>query len=108
MNETFGWLWVALGLLSGTILGLRFQREDWLGGYASHRRRLVRLGHISLFGLGFLNILFAHTLGRIRLDLQERKFRPERRSIRAWCYQPGCQRPSFEHEWGRGFQLQLY
>ena len=68
INEAFGWLWVVLGFLSGTILGLKFQRDDWLGGYASHRRRLVRLGHISFLGLGFLNILVAHTIDRIRLD----------------------------------------
>jgi hypothetical protein len=32
-----------------------------MGGYASFRRRLARLGHISFFGLGFLNLLLAFT-----------------------------------------------
>jgi len=32
-----------------------------MGGYASFRRRLARLGHISFFGLGFLNLLVAFT-----------------------------------------------
>lgn len=68
MNEIFGWAWVVLGFLSGTLLGLRFHQEDWLGGYGSFRRRMVRLGHISFLGLGFLNILFAHTAGRMALD----------------------------------------
>jgi hypothetical protein len=45
------------GLLSGAALGLGFHRPDWLGGYASHRRRLYRLAHISLFGLALLNAL---------------------------------------------------
>ena len=68
MNEAFGWLWVVMGLTSGTLLGLKFQREGWLGGYDSLRRRLIRLGHISFLGLGFLNILFAHSLERIHLE----------------------------------------
>lgn len=38
-------------------LGLKFQRDGWLGGYASFAGRLIRLGHISFIGLGFLNIL---------------------------------------------------
>ncbi|MFI5370774.1 MAG: hypothetical protein ACHQ52_04380 [Candidatus Eisenbacteria bacterium] len=58
-NEVFGWVWILAGLSSGLGLGLFFQREDWLGGYASHPRRLIRLGHISFLGLGILNVLFA-------------------------------------------------
>ena len=67
-NEAFGWLWIVLGFASGTLLGLKFQSESWLGGYGSHRRRLIRLGHISFLGLGFLNILFAHSLPQLRLS----------------------------------------
>ena len=63
----FGWLWVLAGLLTGLLLGLRFQREDWLGGYASWRRRMIRLGHISFLGLGFLNILFALSADHVHL-----------------------------------------
>jgi hypothetical protein len=44
-------------------MGLRFHQPDWLGGYASHQRRLYRLGHISFFGLGAVNFLFALTAG---------------------------------------------
>ena len=54
-----GWVSMLGGVLSGMLMGLRFHREDWLGGYGSFRRRLVRLGHIAFFGLGFLNLLFA-------------------------------------------------
>ena len=53
-----GWISVLLGLISGAVIGLFFHREDWLGGYDSYRRRLFRLGHISFFGLGTLNILY--------------------------------------------------
>lgn len=58
MNEILGWVWVHLGVVSGMLLGLGFLRPGFLGGYGSPRRRLLRLGHISFFGLGFLNILF--------------------------------------------------
>jgi len=67
MNEIFGWLWVLVGFLSGLALGLGFHREDWLGGYGSLRRRMVRLGHVSLVALGALNVLYAHTATRLVL-----------------------------------------
>ncbi len=68
VNETFGWIWILTGVLAGLVLGLRFHQDDWLGGYATLRRRLVRLGHISFVGLGILNILFAHSAARMALD----------------------------------------
>jgi hypothetical protein len=58
VNLVFSWTWILLGFLSGLILGLFFNREDWLGGYTSFRRRLYRLGHISFFGLGAVNLMF--------------------------------------------------
>ncbi len=57
-----GWWGVALGVFSGALMGLLFHREDWLGGYGSWARRMVRLGHISFFGLAFLNFMFAVTV----------------------------------------------
>lgn len=62
LNLILAWLWILLGFISGMVLGLFFHREEWLGGYASHRRRLYRLGHISFFGLGAVNLLFWLTL----------------------------------------------
>lgn len=56
---TVGWVGMLLGVLSGAAIGLFFHREDWMGGYNSYRRRLARLGHISFFGLGFVNFFFA-------------------------------------------------
>lgn len=64
-NLVFAWLWILLGFLSGMILGLFFHRENWLGGYGSFKRRLYRLGHISFFGLGAVNLLFWLTLQKI-------------------------------------------
>jgi len=54
-----GWACMAGGATSGAIIGLFFHHEHWLGGYGSFRRRMLRLGHIAFFGLGFLNVLFA-------------------------------------------------
>ena len=61
-NLFFGWLWILLGFVSGMVLGLFFHGENWLGGYGSFRRRMYRLGHISFFGLGAVNLLFWLTI----------------------------------------------
>lgn len=58
LNLILAWVWIVAGFGSGALLGLRFAREHWLGGYASFRRRMLRLGHISFFGLGFINLMF--------------------------------------------------
>jgi hypothetical protein len=58
-NLYAGWVGFLAGALTGAALGLRFDRDDWLGGYGSWRRRLLRLGHIACFGMGLLNIMFA-------------------------------------------------
>ena len=50
-----------LGVVSGAVIGMFFHRDDWMGGYNSFRRRLTRLGHISFFGLAFVNMAFALT-----------------------------------------------
>ncbi len=57
-NLVSAWCGILLGFISGMALGLFFHREDWLGGYTSFKRRLYRLAHISLFGLGAVNLLF--------------------------------------------------
>jgi hypothetical protein len=62
LNIAFAWVWILLGFVSGALLGMRFDRDKWMGGYASFPRRLYRLGHISFFGLGLINFLFAVTL----------------------------------------------
>ena len=61
LNLVAGWVGMLGGVIAGALIGLYFEREDWMGGYASFRRRLTRLGHIAFFGLGFVNILFALT-----------------------------------------------
>lgn len=56
---TSGWALVLTGFVSGAALGLGFDRESFLGGYASWRRRLLRLGHIACVALGILQMLVA-------------------------------------------------
>ena len=62
VNLEIAWLWIVLGFVSGMLLGLFFQRDEWLGGYASLKRRLYRLAHISFFGLGAVNLCFFLTV----------------------------------------------
>lgn len=57
-----GWLLFLLGVVSGAALGIFFHREEFLGGYGSERRRLLRLGHIACFGMGLVNLSYAGTV----------------------------------------------
>jgi len=68
LNLDAAWIGMLLGALAGAGQGLFFHREDWLGGYASWRRRMTRLGHISFFGLAFVNLAFALTAGALGLE----------------------------------------
>lgn len=67
MNLLAGWIGLLVGVLSGSVIGLFFHDDHWLGGYASFSRRMLRLGHISFFGLGFVNMAFALTVEQIGL-----------------------------------------
>ena len=61
LNILSGWIGISLGVFTGALFGLLFHKEDWLEGYNSWPRRMLRLGHISFFGLAFLNFMFALT-----------------------------------------------
>ena len=63
-----GWVTMVGGVISGSIVGLFFHNTNWLGGYTSFRRRMVRLAHISFFGIGFMNVLFGVTAATMPLD----------------------------------------
>lgn len=67
-NELFGWGAVLASLAMGIYMGQKFQREDWLGGYGSFPRRMVRLAHVALAAIGMLNIQFAQSLPRVQLS----------------------------------------
>ena len=61
MNLYAAWIGLLLGCVAGAVPGLFFHKPEWLGGYGSWARRLVRLAHISFFGLGFINLAAALT-----------------------------------------------
>lgn len=67
INILFGWAWMCVGFLSGMILGLRAEGEQWLGGYASLTRRYLRLAHVAFVALSIINILYGRELGTIDL-----------------------------------------
>ena len=67
-NLHAAWIGILLGSVAGAIQGLFFRREDWLGGYGSWQRRMTRLGHISFFGLAFVNLAFALTARTLEFD----------------------------------------
>ena len=58
LNLVAAWVGIMLGFVSGMVLGMFFHHEGWLGGYASLKRRMYRLGPIALFALGTMNLLF--------------------------------------------------
>jgi hypothetical protein len=67
-NLLAGWIAMLAGAVTGAIIGLFFHREEWMGGYSSLRRRMTRLGHISFWGIGFINILFALSMKALQLS----------------------------------------
>jgi hypothetical protein len=67
LNLRVAWFAILTGLVSGTAAGLFFHDPDWQGGYGSWRRRMLRLGHISFFGTGLLNLAFALSVATLRI-----------------------------------------
>ena len=59
LNWYAGWCLLLAAFTTGALVGLGFHRAEFLGGYGSFRRRLVRLGHIALAALGMLNLIYA-------------------------------------------------
>jgi len=57
-NFVAGWCLILVAFVSGAAIGLGFHRENYLGGYTSFRRRLLRLGHVALAALGTLNVVY--------------------------------------------------
>lgn len=60
-----GWWGMLMGVISGAVIGLLFHRKNWLGGYAAHARRFVRLGHISFFGIGLINLFYGLSIPQL-------------------------------------------
>ncbi len=66
-NLYAAWIGFLLGAIAGVVPGLFFHGEHWLDGYASWPRRLIRLGHISFFGIGLINLGAALTASNLDL-----------------------------------------
>ena len=62
LNLYTAWIAFLLGCIAGAIPGIFFHNANWLGGYSSWKRRIIRLAHISFFGIGALNLAFALTV----------------------------------------------
>lgn len=60
-NLLAAWVGIFAGMSAGAVVGLFFGREHFAGGYGSWPRRLMRLGHISFFGLAIINFMFYMT-----------------------------------------------
>jgi hypothetical protein len=67
-NEIFGWACILASVVMGLWMGIRFQQENWLGGYGTLARRMVRLAHIALAALGIVNIEFGRSVGELALS----------------------------------------
>jgi len=67
-NEIFGWACILASVVMGLWMGVRFQEENWLGGYGTLARRMVRLAHIALAALGIVNIEFGRSIGELGLS----------------------------------------
>jgi hypothetical protein len=68
INLAAGWVAILTGLLFGAVTGTFFHRQEWLEGYGSWRRRMLRLTHISLVGTGLLNLSFALSVDLLELQ----------------------------------------
>jgi len=69
INFYAAWIGIALGFIAGAVTGLFFHKEDWAGGYSSWPRRMIRLGHISFFGIAFINLGFAISVRIFQIQL---------------------------------------
>jgi hypothetical protein len=67
VNLHAAWIGILLGAVAGAAQGLFFHDEQWLGGYGSWPRRMIRLGHISFFGIAMINLAFFFTVRELGL-----------------------------------------
>lgn len=59
INFHAAWIGIVLGFIAGAAIGLFFHDDRWAGGYSSWPRRMMRLGHISFFGIAFINLAYS-------------------------------------------------
>lgn len=73
INIKFGWFWLFIGLLQAIWIGLYAFSPEWLGGYASLSRRLLRLSHIAFMALSLTNILYGLCIDSVNLSKSLKK-----------------------------------
>lgn len=62
INFHAAWIGIVLGFIAGAVIGLFFHDDKWVGGYHSWPRRMMRLGHISFFGIAFINFAYSFSI----------------------------------------------
>ena len=67
-NVYAAWIGFLAGCLAGVVAGLFFHDDNFLGGYSSWQRRLIRLAHVSFFGIGLFNLAFALTARALGIE----------------------------------------
>ncbi len=73
INIIFGWCWLFLGILGAMWMGSHAFAPDWLGGYISISRRLLRLAHIAFMALSLTNVLYGLCMDSVSLPIQLKK-----------------------------------
>lgn len=68
INLITAWIEILMGFFAGAIIGLFFYKKDWLGGYNSWKRRMLRLGHISFFGIAIINFIFVYSYNFLKIQ----------------------------------------
>ncbi len=74
VNIAFGWAWMMMGLVSGSILGMwsfngPLRPPKGFDEYDSLPRRQVRLAHVATFALPVINILYGTHLDMAQVSL---------------------------------------
>lgn len=68
VNIYVAWISMLVGAVVGALSGLFFHKQEWFGGYDSWQRRMLRLGHIALFGIAFINFAFVFTVSYLNIS----------------------------------------
>lgn len=69
INFYAAWIGIFLGFIAGAVTGLFFHNDEWLGGYSSWPRRMTRLGHISFFGIAFINLTYSVSISVFKINI---------------------------------------
>jgi hypothetical protein len=100
INLHAAWVGILLGFVAGAVTGIFFHGEAWLGGYGSWRRRMLRLAHISFFGIAFINLAFFFSVSFLGMKgatvLPSRLFVVGAATMPAICYLSAFKK-SFRH-----------